>query len=170
MAHATPPLEGPRLRLRTAETSDLAALAAIRAEPAVQEWWGKPSADDFDPPEHGALLVIEVEGAVAGSIQYDEVTDPQYRSAGIDIFLGAAWHGRGLGQEAVTVLVRYLIEARGHHRLTIDPAAANERAIRCYAAVGFARVGVMRQYERDDDGVWHDGLLMEILADEWCAR
>ena len=27
----------------------------------------------------------------------------------------------------------------------------------------------MRQYERDDDGTWHDGLLMELLADEWRA-
>ncbi len=170
MAHATPPLEGPRLRLRTAETSDLAALAAVRAEPAVQEWWGKPGPDDFDPPEDGALLVIEVDGAVAGSIQYEEVTDPQYRSAGIDIFLGAAWQGRGLGREAIAVLVRHLVETRGHHRLTIDPVAANERAIRCYASVGFTRVGVMRQYERDDDGAWHDGLLMELLADEWRAR
>jgi aminoglycoside 6'-N-acetyltransferase len=60
--------------------------------------------------------------------------------------------------------VRHLIDDRGHHRLTIDPAAANERAIRCYEAVGFVRVGVMHQYERADDGSWRDGLLMELLA------
>jgi aminoglycoside 6'-N-acetyltransferase len=68
------------------------------------------------------------------------------------------------------VLVRYLFEARGHHRLTIDPAAHNERAIRCYEAVGFTPVGVLRQYERDDDGSWHDGLLMQLLADDWRAQ
>ena len=72
--------------------------------------------------------------------------------------------------EAIAVLVRHLIEERGHHRLTIDPAAANERAIRCYEAVGFERVGIMRQYERGDDGSWHDGLLLELLADEGGAR
>jgi aminoglycoside 6'-N-acetyltransferase len=169
MAHATPTLVGERLCLRSAGAADLAALAAIRGEPAVREWWGEPGADDFDLPEDGDLLVIEVDGAIAGSIQYAEVADPQYRSAGIDIFLGSAWHGRGLGQEAVGVLVRHLIETRGHHRLTIDPAAANGRAIRCYEAVGFVRVGVMRQYERDDDGAWRDGLLMELLADDWRA-
>jgi aminoglycoside 6'-N-acetyltransferase len=65
--------------------------------------------------------------------------------------------------------VRHLIEDRGHHRLTIDPAAANERAIRCYAGVGFRPVGVLRQYERDDDGGWHDGLLMDLLAADWRA-
>jgi aminoglycoside 6'-N-acetyltransferase len=27
-------------------------------------------------------------------------------------------------------------------------------------------VGVMRQYERQADGRWHDGLLMDLLRDE----
>ena len=63
--------------------------------------------------------------------------------------------------------MRHLFDERGHHRITIDPAAANTRAIRCYEAVGFERVGVMRQYERGDDGTWRDGLLLELLRDRW---
>ena len=165
-----PELDGPRLRLRRAEPGDLPALAAIRAEPGVCEWWGAPQPGDFEPGEHGDVLVIEVEGVVAGLIAYEEVVDPGYRSAGMDLFLGAAWQRRGLGREAIETLVRYLIEERGHHRLTIDPALANEGAIRCYEAVGFERVGIMRQYERTDDGPWHDGLLLELLADDWRAR
>jgi aminoglycoside 6'-N-acetyltransferase len=55
-------------------------------------------------------------------------------------------------------------DERGHHRLTIDPAAANERAIRCYERVGFRRVGIMRSYWRDPSGEWQDGLLLELLA------
>jgi len=76
----------------------------------------------------------------------------------------SALGGTGLAREAVGLVVRHLFEARGHHRITIDPAAANERAIRCYEAVGFVRVGIMRQYERAADGTWRDGLLMELLA------
>ncbi|MEA2660814.1 MAG: aminoglycoside 6-N-acetyltransferase [Chloroflexota bacterium] len=162
----TPTLQGPRVRLRGVEAADLPALAAIRAEPGVRRWWGEPQPGDYEAPGDGDLLAIEVDGSVAGAIQYEEVKDPMYRSAGIDLFLGAEWEGRGLGREAVGLLVRHLLEARGHHRLTIDPAAANERAIRCYEAVGFARVGVMRRYERADDGTWRDGLLMELLAEE----
>ena len=63
-------------------------------------------------------------------------------------------------------MARYLIDARGHHRLTIDPSDANERAIRAYSKLGFRPVGVMRQYERGADGTFHDGLLMDLLADE----
>lgn len=67
----------------------------------------------------------------------------------------------------MATLARHLLHDLGHHRLVIDPAANNAPAIRCYAAVGFVPVGVLRQYERDADGAgWHDGLLMDLLADE----
>jgi aminoglycoside 6'-N-acetyltransferase len=56
--------------------------------------------------------------------------------------------------------------AQGHHRFTIDPAVANERAIRAYAKLGFRSVGVMRAYELGADGTWHDGRLMDLLAGE----
>ena len=113
-----------------------------------------------------ALLVVEVGGQVAGGIQYHEETDPMYRHAGIDIYLGSRFQGQGAGREAVALLARYLFEQRGHHRITIDPAAANAQAIRSYAKVGFRPVGVMRQYERGGDGNFHDGLLMDLLRDE----
>jgi aminoglycoside 6'-N-acetyltransferase len=48
----------------------------------------------------------------------------------------------------------------------IDPAADNVAAIRTYEKAGFKRVGVMRRYERLPGGEWHDGLLMDLLADE----
>ena len=89
-----------------------------------------------------------------------------YRHAGIDIFLTTHQHDRGVGTEAVRLLATFLCEQRGHHRLTIDPAAANHRAIRCYEKVGFRRVGLMRRYERGSDGQFHDGLLMDLLREE----
>ncbi len=90
-----------------------------------------------------------------------------YRHGGLDIFVAPAFHGRGLGREALRLAARWLIEERGHHRIIIDPAAANARAIAAYAAIGFKPVGVMRRYERSPDGAWHDGLLMDLLADEF---
>ena len=61
---------------------------------------------------------------------------------------------------------RDLIDRRGHHRLTIDPAADNANAIAAYAKVGFRPVGRLRRYQQVEPGVWIDGLLMELLADE----
>lgn len=90
-----------------------------------------------------------------------------YRHAGMDIFLTTSRHGRGLAAEAIRLLARYLFEQRGHHRLTIDPAADNVAAIRAYEKAGFRRVCIMRNYERGPDGVWHDGLLMDMLREEF---
>ncbi len=144
----------------------MAQVASIRHEPEVERRWGvleEGELEDFLQDEK--TFVIETDGEIVGAIQYDEVTDPMYRRAGIDIFLTTSTHSHGLGSEAVRVLARYLIE-RGHHRLTIDPAADNAAAIRAYEKVGFRAVGVMRSYERGPDGTWHDGLLMELLKDE----
>ena len=154
--------------LRPLTAQDAAALRRILSEPAVARWWDEPD-DDFpmgDDPE-ATRLVIEVDGAVAGMIQFYEEPDAKYRHAGIDLFLDPAYHGRGLGTEAVRRVVRHLIDERGHHRITIDPATDNAAAIRAYEKAGFRRVGIMRRYERDMDGRgWHDGLLMELLAGE----
>ena len=117
-----------------------------------------------DPDEH--TLVIEAGDRVVGAIQWGEETEPDYRHASIDIYLDPAVHGRGIGTDAVRTLAGFLISDRGHHRLIIDPAADNAAAIRCYSKVGFRPVGIMRNYERGPDGSWHDGLLMDLLADE----
>jgi aminoglycoside 6'-N-acetyltransferase len=103
---------------------------------------------------------------VVGAIGATEEPTPQYRNAGMDIFLTTERHNQGLGTDAVRTMARYLIEEREHHRLTIDPAADNASAIRCYEKVGFRPVGVMRRYEQGPDGTWHDGLLMELLVED----
>jgi aminoglycoside 6'-N-acetyltransferase len=164
-------LTGERVRLRPAAANDVARLTSILAEREVQHRWGH-----FTEPQVIAQFVgddrafaIEVEGEVIGAIQFDEEEDAMYRHAGIDIFLTVARHRQGLGADAIRALARYLFEQRGHHRLSIDPATDNHPAIAAYEAVGFRRVGVMRQYERGPDGIWHDGLLMDMLVGELTA-
>jgi len=111
------------------------------------------------------MLTIVADGRIVGLIQYAEELDPKYRHASIDIFVDPARHNQGIGTRAIRELVRHLIEDRGHHRITIDPAAHNAQAIRAYEKAGFTRVGVMRSYERDmATGAWHDGLLMELIG------
>jgi aminoglycoside 6'-N-acetyltransferase len=152
--------------LRPLEQGDGAELVRIHTTPEVMRWWdvpdeGFPWTDDPDETR----LTIEVDGAVAGLIQFFEELAPKYRHATIDVFVDPALRGRGVGTEAVRRVVRHLIDERGHHRITIDPAVANTAAIRAYEKVGFKPVGVMRRYERDVGGEgWHDGLLMELLA------
>jgi aminoglycoside 6'-N-acetyltransferase len=170
MAHDLPHLSGAHVHLRPAVPADLHRLREILAEPAVRRWWNPAGPDAaataWLDDDATWTFAIEVGGRVVGSIQCHEEPDPDYRSAGIDLFLSADAQGRGLGPDAIRTLARWLIHERGHHRLTIDPAAANHRAIRAYAKVGFRPVGRLRDHERGPDGTWHDGLLMDLLAGE----
>ena len=96
------------MTLRPLAEGDEAELLRIHRTPEVMRWWDVP-----------------------------EELEPKYRHAAIDLFLDPALHGRGLGTEAVRRVVRHLIDDRGHHRVTIDPATANVAAIRAYEKAGF---------------------------------
>jgi RimJ/RimL family protein N-acetyltransferase len=158
-------LEGENVQLVPLTRDHLPALRRIRSTPEVRARWGEPEDDGTD--EDVTCFAIVVDGSVRGMVQYGEEDDPDYRHASIDIYVDPAVHGRGVGRDAVRTVARHLIGDRGHHRIVIDPAADNTAAIRCYAAVGFRPVGVMRGYERDTDGKgWHDGLLMDLLSAE----
>ncbi len=155
--------------LRPLAEADVPALREALATPEVARWWGSEQDRDGWPWRDDSSAIryaVVADGEVAGLIQYAEETDPEYRHAGVDVFLHPRRHGRGLGTDAVRTLARHLVMDRGHHRLTIDPAADNTAAIRCYEKVGFRPVGVLRRYWRDPQGVWRDGLLMDLLADE----
>ena len=150
------------MRLRPLTGADAPLLLDILEEPDVAEWWRRDEWERLD--ESGAVtFAIVLDGAVVGCIQYHEETDPDYFSAAVDIFVAAPVHGRGVGSDAMRTLLAWLIDERGHHRLTVDPAVANGRAIHVYEKLGFRRVGVLREYERVADGSWRDALLMDCL-------
>jgi aminoglycoside 6'-N-acetyltransferase len=164
-----PVLHGPRVTLRPVRHDDAPALHALLTEPAVARWWhvwdeARVRRDLIEQDEEH-VNVIEIGGGLAGLLLVYEEVD-EYKHAALDISLATAHQGQGLGPEALRLVMAHLIEARGHHRFTIDPAAHNERAIRAYAKLGFQPVGIMRRYERAADGSWHDGLLMDLLAEE----
>ena len=185
-----PDLPGRRVALRPTTRRDILTLAAILGEPDVARWWPRYDAArvraelvaargkmvwaiEADPlalrtldrtPDVGAHLDDARPPVVIGAIQAWEENEPDYRHAGIDLFLATAAQGRGLGPDAIRLVATWLIDVRGHHRLTIDPAADNVAAVRAYRKVGFEPVGRLRRYERGADGEWHDAVLMELLA------
>jgi aminoglycoside 6'-N-acetyltransferase len=164
-------LHGSIIALRPATGDDIATLVPIRLAPEVRTWWrggdemAAAIAQDLAEPGSTAY-VVELEGRIVGWIQWSAEDEPDYRFATIDIYLDPSVHRRGVGTDAVRTLARHLIAEHGYHRLEIDPAADNEAAIGCYAKVGFKAVGIRRRCERGLDGTWHDGLLMDLLADE----
>jgi aminoglycoside 6'-N-acetyltransferase len=162
-------LRSGEVALRPLREADRPFLLEMVGLPGVVEWWGTP-----DPPEReweglvngGSAWAIEVGGALAGWVGYNEELEPDYKSVALDISLAPGFHSRGYGRTALRLAARWLVDERGHHRLTIDPDRANERAVRAYAAAGFRPVGVLRKANRNHGGEWVDSLLMDLLAEE----
>ena len=171
----TPPLRGSRLVLRLVTEADLPRLLEILREPEVARRWSEPddgadrdllAGNDADESERITTFVIALDGETIGWVAGWEKLYRDYRHAGTDLFLSTQHQGKGYGPEAIRLVCRFLFEVREHHRITIDPAADNLRAIAAYEKVGFKRVGIMRRYERGPDGSYHDGMLMDLLPED----
>lgn len=171
---AAPTLRGERVLLRPLRADDREPLRALHQDPGVMRWWAPMDpAFPFDEEPLMTRLAIEVDGEPAGIVQFTEELEPAYRCASIDLFLGDRFQGRGLGRETLRLVVDHLVADRGHHRITIDPAAHNQAAVRCYRAAGFETVGVMRASWLDHEtGAWTDSVLMEriVLPEDRAAR
>lgn len=78
------------------------------------------------------------------------------------------FRGRGLGREALELLLNYAFNELNLHRIGLDVIADNIRAVRTYESVGFRHEGALRQAVYRD-GKRYDLLVMGILRDEWLA-
>lgn len=161
------PVAGQTVVLRPTTADHVPVFLEILGHPDIALWWGgydleRVRRELLGP--HG--YAIELAGEVVGLIIYREENDPDHRHAAMDLAVHPAHHGQGLGCDAMRAMAEFLFRAKGHHRVVIDPAAHNERAIRSCGRAGFQPVGVMRSYERSTDGTWHDGLLMELLRED----
>jgi ADP-ribosylglycohydrolase/RimJ/RimL family protein N-acetyltransferase len=150
------------LELRPALESDVDTLVAMLNEPENTFYWGAYEAAAVREELPNSFVIV-IDGAVHGWLQTHEETDPDYPSVAFDIALSTTHHNQRHGRETLRLAIAHFA-ARGHHRFTIDPRAENDRAIRCYRAVGYADVGIMRAYERDREGNWRDALFMDLVV------
>jgi len=105
------------------------------------------------------------DGTYRGEIVLNDHDEPN-RSAGLRILLSPGARGRGLGAEALRLVLAHAFGPLGLHRVSLEVYDFNERAVHVYEKVGFRHEGRMR------DALWwegtpHDALLMAALATEW---
>lgn len=178
-----PTLIGPRVLLRPFVAGDFPAICqALRdpevvrltgsrpivwdaaAEDRLREWYGS-RADQTDRLD---LAVEErATGAWVGEVVLNS-WDPPNGSCNFRTMFGPQGRDRGLGTEAVRLLVGYAFEQLGLHRVALEVYAFNPRARRAYEKAGFVAEGVLRDALRTPEG-WVDATVMAILADEWGA-
>lgn len=93
--------------------------------------------------------------------------DWKNRAAVVGIMIGdSRYWGRGYGTDAMRVLLGFLFDQLGLHRVSLNVFGYNERAIKSYRKCGFIEEGRMREclYR---DGRFHDEIVMSILRREY---
>ncbi|GAA4575657.1 GNAT family protein [Micromonospora coerulea] len=177
-----PTLTGDRVLLRPFVDDDVAAFQAALADPEVVRLTGSPAGEAVDPgrlrawygtrnaqPDRLDLAVVDrATGACVGEVVLNE-WDGHNRSCNFRTLIGPAGRDRGLGTEAVRLVVGYGFDRLELHRISLEVFAVNPRARRVYEKVGFVAEGVLRQVLRDGDD-WVDATVMSILAPEWALH
>ena len=93
--------------------------------------------------------------------------DPQARRAHMAVIIGErAWWSKGLGQDALRLLLDYGFNLLNLNSVELFVNEDNARAIRCYEKLGFQIVGRRRE-ARIQGEMKQDVLLMDLLASEF---
>ena len=123
--------------LRPAGSGDAERLVAWHADPEVSRYWDDETFTLAEMEER--LVRDDVEAWIV-----EEASEPvgylQVHPDGLDMFLTPAARGRGLGPDVARAMAEHLIQERGRERVTVDPYAWNEAAVRAWERAGFVEV------------------------------
>ena len=101
-----------------------------------------------------------------GSINLHQINH-RHRKANLGIMIGEPdMRGRGLGTEAVELIVDYAFHALDLHSVWLTTYEFNKRARRAYLRAGFREVGRRRECRFHAGRFW-DEIHMDILATEF---
>jgi RimJ/RimL family protein N-acetyltransferase len=118
-----------------------------------------------DEPERGGRLVIEVDGAPAGTVAWRLVNERSSIVRLERLAVAAPFRGLGVGAVASRLLQRELLVERGFHRLELEVYAFNEGALSLARRVGYVEEGRRRRAYRRH-GRWNDAVLYGMLRDD----
>ncbi|KUL25913.1 GNAT family N-acetyltransferase [Streptomyces regalis] len=175
-----PVLRGERALLRPFTEEDVPVMARILSDPEVirltgsseeefgldrlRAWYGSRN-DQTDRLDLG--IVDRESGELVGEAVLNEWDEPN-RNCSFRILIGPGGRDRGLGTEAVRLMVGHGFEQLGLHRIQLEAYGHNHRALRVYEKAGFVVEGVRREADLRD-GQWVDWVFMAILDREWAA-
>jgi RimJ/RimL family protein N-acetyltransferase len=173
-------LKGASIRLRPASADDAEARLALGTHGDIAEMFGTDRSDAkpmtveqarawaHAQAENPHAWIIEFDGRLIGEIKLHSFNVHDRRASMAIGIYDPALLGRGLGSEAIRLLIRHAFLELKLHRIGIRVLAYNSRAIRAYEKCGF----VVEGRERETafvNGAWHDDLMMGLLATDYRA-
>jgi aminoglycoside 6'-N-acetyltransferase len=149
--------------VREATEADVDRLVEWHGDPNVARYWDD---ETFTREEMQARLarrdveayIVLADDFPIGYLQVWTDDGASRTSGGIDMFLIPTARGRGLGPDAARAVARHFREERNWTRITVDPYAWNDGAVRAWERAGFVRVD-NRAPDADHTAPW---ILMEF--------
>ncbi len=180
-----PPLlsESGRLRLRPLLSQDHQAVAGwfadsescrlafgVDTDSETLAEMSREYLDDLRCDGRGVLLIEEATANLPlGFLRYKLFRKDRRSLARVGIMVGASQQrGRGLGSEAMRILVRYLFETRGVDTIELDTASFNLGAQGCFQKCGFEIIREMEIIGLHNR--WTEKrVIMRLSAEQWRA-
>ena len=182
-----PRLLGERVLLRPFTAADTEAMGPVLADPEVLRLTGSthssssPASPELDERTRTWYQTREVQQDRLDLAVVDRATDgcvgevvlnhwePENRSCSFRTLIGPGGRDRGLGSEALRLLLAHAFTATDLHRIELGVYAFNPRAQHVYEQAGFVVEGRRRDGLLFDD-VWVDEILMAVLRPDWLSR
>ena len=144
----------------------------LNLEPARLEQIAEEYCREIAAGRRNILALDTDDGRLIGFLRFSLRPGPQGLVARVGILLGLARdRGRGLGTEAMRLLLSYLFEVRRVASVELDTADFNRAAQRCFEKVGFQRrVGLTLLGSAPSQGAAANKIWMEFSRESWEGR
>ncbi len=110
--------------------------------------------NDLYADQQMRMMIESKEGAVVGCIDLFDF-DPKNHRVGLGILIDDAFRGKGLGNEAIALTVRYCFDELEMHSIYADVLENNASSQRLFEANGFVKAGHKK------DWLWNGSEFMD---------
>lgn len=113
--------------------------------------------------------IVRQDGAVVGTTSYLEVSPVDARlEIGFTLYTPSVW-GTAVNPECKLLLMEWAFEVARMGRVQLKTDIRNARSQAAIARLGAQYEGVLRRYQRRQDGSVRDTVVFSVLAEEWPA-
>ncbi len=169
-------LTGPHVSLALAQPGDAEELFAVLDDDAV---WAHVRGRPADAAGLGEALaaaesggrwpwIVRQDGRIVGTTSYLEVAPVDARlEIGFTLYAPRVWGGV-VNPECKLLLMEWAFE-NGFGRVQLKTDIRNARSQQAIARLGATFEGVLRRYQRRQDGSVRDTVLFSVTAEQWPA-
>lgn len=115
--------------------------------------------------DQSCRLILEIDDVPAGEMNYRTVAE-KIAEIGIKI-CDINQQGKGYGPQFLELLIRYLFDEMGYHKIILDTNAKNVRAQHVYEKLGFMQIAVHLDAWRNQLGEWQSSIDYELTRESF---